>query len=127
MEERIPTAQEIAQTISTARDSVWVIGNEILKEDITKQHVETVQRNVSHLELVMNNEYVIESGEDLSDLTGAIQDGNEFIELHKVEEPAPTEPPLEEMIVDGYNPDARDGDGDGMVQDTTDWERPIDS
>jgi hypothetical protein len=44
-----------------------------------------------------------------------------------IEEPAPTEPTLEEMIADGYKPDARDGDGDGFVQDTTDWERPIDS
>jgi hypothetical protein len=35
------------------------------------------------------------------------------------------EPTLEEMIADGYKPDARDGDGDGLVQDTTDWERPI--
>ena len=33
---------------------------------------------------------------------------------------------LEQMIADGYNPDARDGDGDGMVQDGTQWERPID-
>jgi hypothetical protein len=24
----------------------------------------------------------------------------------------------------GYNPDARDGDGDGLVQDGTEWERP---
>ena len=31
------------------------------------------------------------------------------------------------MIADGYNPDARDGDGDGLVQDGTEWERPIDS
>lgn len=54
----------------------------------------------------------------------------------KVEEPIiePTvelepiiEPTLEEMIADGYKPDARDGDGDGMVQDGTDWERPIDT
>jgi hypothetical protein len=37
------------------------------------------------------------------------------------------EPTLEEMIADGYNPDARDGDGDGLVQDGTDWERPIDT
>ena len=43
------------------------------------------------------------------------------------EEPTPTEPTLEEMIADGYNPDARDGDGDGLVQDGTEWERPIDS
>ena len=28
---------------------------------------------------------------------------------------------------DGYKPDARDGDGDGMVQDGTDWERLVDS
>lgn len=34
---------------------------------------------------------------------------------------------LDEMIADGYKPDARDGDGDGLVQDTTKWERPIDS
>jgi hypothetical protein len=44
-----------------------------------------------------------------------------------VEEPAPVEPTLEEMIADGYNPDARDGDGDGLVQDGTEWERPIDT
>ena len=31
------------------------------------------------------------------------------------------------MVADGYNPDARDGDGDGFVQDATDWERPIDT
>jgi ribonucleotide monophosphatase NagD (HAD superfamily) len=81
MEERIPTAQEIAQTISAARDSVWVIGDEILKENITKDHVQTVQRNVSHLELVMSNEHVTGSEADLSDLTAAIEDGNAFIEL----------------------------------------------
>jgi len=44
-----------------------------------------------------------------------------------VQEPVPTEPTLEEMIADGYKPDARDGDGDGLVQDTTQWERPIDN
>ena len=44
-----------------------------------------------------------------------------------VEEPAPTEATLEEMVADGYNPNARDGDGDGFVQDATDWERPIDT
>ena len=43
-----------------------------------------------------------------------------------IEEPAPTEQTLEEMIADGYNPNARDGDGDGIVQEGTDWERPLD-
>ena len=31
------------------------------------------------------------------------------------------------IIPDGYNPDARDGDGDGIVQEGTEWERPIDT
>lgn len=82
MEERIPTAQEILQTISAARDSVWVIGDEISKENITKQNVETVQRNVGHLGIVMSSEHVIGSGEDLSDLTTAIENGNAFVALH---------------------------------------------
>jgi hypothetical protein len=43
MEERIPTTQEILQTISAARDSVWVIGDEISKENITEENVRTVQ------------------------------------------------------------------------------------
>ena len=34
---------------------------------------------------------------------------------------------LEEKIADGYNPDARDGDGDGIVQEGTKWERPVDT
>jgi hypothetical protein len=45
----------------------------------------------------------------------------------KEEEPAPIEPTLEEMIDSGYKPDARDGDGDGLIQDGTDWERPIET
>jgi hypothetical protein len=82
MEETIPTSQEIVQTISAARDSVWVISNEISKENITNKIVHTVQRNVSHLEIVMSSEHVTGSGEDLSDLTIAIQDGNAFVALH---------------------------------------------
>lgn len=43
----------------------------------------------------------------------------------KVEETTTTEQTLEEKIADGYNPDAKDGDGDGIVQEGTEWERPI--
>jgi ribonucleotide monophosphatase NagD (HAD superfamily) len=82
MEETISTSQEIAQTISAARDSVWVISDEISKENITKQNVQSVQRNIAHLEIVMSNENVTGSEEDLSDLTIAIQDGNAFVVLH---------------------------------------------
>jgi hypothetical protein len=40
------------------------------------------------------------------------------------DEDVPTEQTLEEMIADGYKPNARDGDADGLVQDATKWERP---
>ncbi len=83
MEERIPTTKEILQTISAARDSVWVIGDEILKENTNKNNIQTIQRNVAHLRIVMSGEHIIGSGEDLSDLTKAIEDGDAFIELHK--------------------------------------------
>jgi hypothetical protein len=41
------------------------------------------------------------------------------------EETTTTEQTLEEKITDGYNPDAIDGDGDGIVQEGTKWERPV--
>ena len=41
------------------------------------------------------------------------------------EETTPTEQTLEEKIADGYNPDARDGDEDGIVQEGTKWERSV--
>lgn len=78
-----PTQEKILSIISAARDSVWVINDEISKENIVAENVKTVQRNVAHLDIVMSSEYVTGSGEDLSDLTQAIQDGNAFIELHK--------------------------------------------
>jgi len=33
----------------------------------------------------------------------------------------------EDKIFKGYNPEAVDGDGDGLVQEGTKWERPIKS
>ena len=46
------------------------------------------------------------------------------IEITPTPTPTPT-PTLEEKIADGYNPDARDGDDDGIVQEGTKWERPV--
>ena len=46
-------------------------------------------------------------------------------ETTTIEETTTTEQTLEEKIADGYNPDARDGDDDGIVQEGTKWERPV--
>lgn len=71
-----PTIEEIRQTIKSARDSVWVITNTLeqlasgktpnlnLKGDL--------QRNVGHLGNVVARSYIVESGEDISDLEAAI-------------------------------------------------------
>jgi hypothetical protein len=32
---------------------------------------------------------------------------------------------LDKKIQDGYNPNAKDGDGDGIVQERTKWERKV--
>ena len=37
------------------------------------------------------------------------------------------EPTLEELIAEECKPNAMDGDGDGLVQEGTQWERPIDT
>lgn len=34
---------------------------------------------------------------------------------------------MSEELNDGFNPDARDGDGDGIIQDGTKWERPAET
>lgn len=32
---------------------------------------------------------------------------------------------MEEIFEDGFKPNAKDGDKDGLVQDGTEWERPV--
>jgi|TARA_B110000263_G_scaffold248745_1_gene264409 hypothetical protein len=41
----------------------------------------------------------------------------------KKSSPKKKAPPAASTKATGYNPDARDGDGDGLVQDGTEWER----
>lgn len=71
--------EQVLKNISAMRDSVWVINSEIEK-DVTKSTLETIQRNVSHLELMMSNSDIIDSGEDLTDITQAIDSGKTFYE-----------------------------------------------
>jgi hypothetical protein len=80
MTQEIPTAEEILYTITAARDSVWVIETEVQNQNPTKDTVRTVERNVSHLELVTSKQHIIDSGEDISDLISAIQLGNTFVQ-----------------------------------------------
>jgi hypothetical protein len=73
------TIEQIRGTIRAARDSVWVISDEIEKLDAGGTPNENakgnIDRNVSHLKLVVSDQEIIDSGEDIDDLTAAITTG----------------------------------------------------
>lgn len=73
------TLEDIQGTIRAARDSVWVIENDIEKLDAgrtpTKNIRDEIGRNVAHLKIVTSNPQIVESGEDISDLLAAIEQG----------------------------------------------------
>lgn len=74
-----PTDQEkVNGTVRAARDSVWVVNDEIQKKGdgaLTPEGRGNIERNVAHLEIVMSDPKVVELGGDLSDLTAAINNG----------------------------------------------------
>jgi hypothetical protein len=80
-----PTQQErVDGTVRAARDSVWVITDEIQKKadrgELTREGRGNIQRNVEHLELVMSDPKIVELGGDLSDITAAIANGKAALE-----------------------------------------------
>lgn len=77
-----PTEKQIAGAISAMRDSVWAI-NDAMEKTPSRETIQTIQRNVGHLEIQMNNEHISDSGEDLSDVIDAIAEGRAFEEEHK--------------------------------------------
>jgi len=81
----VPSPEEIAGSISAMRDSVWVINSEMEKTPSTET-IQTIGRNVAHLELQMANEHISGSGEDLSDVTEAIDAGKAFIAENAIQE-----------------------------------------
>ncbi len=80
LDDGLTPEQRIANTIRAARDSVWVINNELANfaannNVLTEEMQGNIQRNVEHLEIVMTREGIADSSEDLSDLTNAIAAG----------------------------------------------------
>lgn len=79
MEERVRTLDDIRRTIKAARDSVWVIGDEIEKltagQTANKERKSNIERNVAHLKIVVADQAIVDSGEDITDLQAAITAG----------------------------------------------------
>jgi hypothetical protein len=78
------TQEQIEKTVRVARDSVWVINDEIAKlannMPWNNERRGNIERNVAHLELVMANTQISDSGLDLSDLTAAIAAGKQELQ-----------------------------------------------
>lgn len=87
-----PTAAEkVAGTIRAARDSVWVIDQELSLETFRRESLNTLKANVGHLEIVVASEEVKSSGQDITDLTSAIARGKEAIALLESATQTPSE------------------------------------
>lgn len=69
------TPEQVAKQISAMRDSVWAIEDAAAKDPLTESATKTIERNVSHLELMMAKDHIANSGQDLSDITAAIAAG----------------------------------------------------
>jgi hypothetical protein len=82
LNENLTPEEILAGTLRSMRDSVWAINDAIEKSaspDNAGDVSGVVSRNVSHLELMMANETISGSGEDLSDIQAAIDNGNAFL------------------------------------------------
>ena len=73
-EEYVPTAEVIAGHYRAALDSVNLVNELAAKEDLTEEEVNTIKRNVEHLELMVAKDFWTD--EDLTPFTGAITAGN---------------------------------------------------
>jgi hypothetical protein len=79
IEQELTPQERVDGTVRAARDSVWVINDELEKKqqrnELTAEGRGNIERNVAHLEIVMSDPQVVELGGDLADLTAAIADG----------------------------------------------------
>lgn len=79
MENTPKTLAQIQGTIRAARDSVWVITDEIEKltagASPNKNNKGNIDRNVEHLKLVVADAEIVDSGEDIADIIAAIATG----------------------------------------------------
>lgn len=75
------TQEQIEGTVRAARDSAWVINDELAKlssgQSWSDDRKGNIERNVAHLELIMSNAEIANSGLDLSDITDAIAAGKQ--------------------------------------------------
>jgi len=84
MPEEQKTIEQVRATIKSARDSVWVVEDELQKlteaGSLTEQSRGNIERNVAHLKLIVADPEISESGEEIGDLNDAITAGETALE-----------------------------------------------
>ena len=81
LDNHIPTPEELVYHFQAMDDSVSLINHLIddapteESEDEAEMRVETVQRNVEHLELMVARPYIVEDGRSLATYNAAITKG----------------------------------------------------
>lgn len=79
MEREPRTLEQIQATIRAARDSVWVVEDTIAQlvagKPANRERKGNIDRNVSHLKLIVNDQEIVSSGENIADLQAAIVAG----------------------------------------------------
>lgn len=71
---------DIDQTFSALNDSVDLINTLLADTDnVSEEKKKTVDRNVKHLELMLEKDFVKNAGKNLADIEKAISDSNTFL------------------------------------------------
>ena len=69
--ERTPEEQ-LEQDLKALGDSVWVIETTLALTEKTPADLETIERNVQHIELMLTKEHIANSGTDLKPFTAIL-------------------------------------------------------
>lgn len=83
MRNQTVTAEELNRHISGLVSSMELINADILSGNVDKDTVDRVDRNYRHINLVLERNYILESGQDLSSFQLAASSGQEFVEANK--------------------------------------------
>lgn len=81
------TPEQIVDTITAARDSVWVVDDSLAKiiaSGHTNELKGNIERNVGHLRIITTDQEITESANDISDLYQAITDGQAALDAWPV-------------------------------------------
>lgn len=80
-----PKTPDIDKTLSAMTDSVNLITKLIAAKVVDKQGLDTIDRNVKHLDLMVGKDFVKNAGKDLKSYTDASAAGKDY----QVANPAP--------------------------------------